>query len=165
MSRRGKGRGRYEIKITNLNKSYKLNEAFIKRIISKIIKKVNKKLKTATLEVVFLNDRSMKTFNKKYTGRDRATDVLCFDIGVGESGSGGGVADILISLEAAARNSKIFKVDLESEIVRYIIHAILHLTGQDDETDREKARMAREETAILDQVCEREDLSKVLTPR
>ena len=150
--------------VINQNKKYKINKAFVKKIVFGILKCL-KKNKGAELEFVFLDDKAIRGLNRRFKGKNSATDVLSFGLDGPEFGIEKFFGEIFISLDAARRNSKIFKTKFEDEICRYVIHGILHLFGFNDETPPEKRRMAKKEDDILKRLCAKEDLSKVLTRR
>lgn len=137
-----------------------LNGKFIKRIASKILKYIRKPRNT-DLEIVFLNNRAMRALNKRYKGRDSSTDVLSFKIDRREFGSDKFLGQIIISVEKAEQNAKVFNTSFEEELALYIIHGILHLFGYDDETAKDRLRMSRKESEVLGYLCKTEDLSKV----
>ena len=128
------------IKVKNLNKRYKLNERFLKKVSADIIKMLKKP--DAELEIVFLSDVAIRPFNKKYKHSDRATDVLSFDLD--------GLGEILISSDMALKNSSIFGTSFEEELVLYVIHGILHLCGYGDKTPAKKKEMRRREDFCLE---------------
>ena len=152
------------LKIQNLNKAYRLNEAFIKSLALEILKYI-KKTKQADLEVVFLNDKAIRTINKRYRTSDRSTDVLSFRIDRREFGEDRFLGEIFISSDRAFENSKVFKTKFEEELTLYVIHGILHLFGYDDQSAKERLEMSKRETGILDYLCRQKNLSKVLMPR
>lgn len=141
--------------IKNLNHRFKINTRFIKKIVAEILKILRKPGNTK-LEVVFLSDKAIRPINKKYRCRDRATDVLSFDLGC--------CGQILISSDTALKNSRTFKTSFEEELTLYVIHGILHLAGYDDEARQEKKRMSEKEDRILKRLCQK-NFSKVLMPR
>ena len=57
--------------------------------------------------------------------------------------------EIFISIEDALNNSKKYKVSLSDELVRLVIHGILHLLGYDDLNTSEKKIMKRLENKLL----------------
>ena len=148
------------IKIMNRNDSYGLNEACIKRIVLNILKLINKPQNTE-LEVIFLDDESIRALNKRYKKEDRPTDVLSFKIERKEFGLRSFLGEIFISSDTAFENSKIFGTGFERELTLYIIHGILHLFGYDDENAEDRARMSKRQTQILGRLCETENFSKV----
>jgi probable rRNA maturation factor len=91
--------------------------------------------RSASLSVVLIDDRSMQTYNRKYRGFDKPTDVLSF------RGDDGYLGDILISVETAFRQaSRSSALTLESNIRRLVLHGFLHLSGYDHETDNGEMR-------------------------
>ena len=152
------------VSAVNLHRSYKLNEALVKELASealRIIKKENK----VELELIFLDGKSIKRFNKRYRREDRATDVLSFRIDRKEFGQKAFLGEIAISLDAALDNSKSFGTSFTDEAVLYIIHGILHLFGYDDENAEDGRRMAKEQNRILGKLKKCKNLSEVLMPR
>ncbi len=83
------------------------------------------------ISVVLAGDRLLQRLNRDYRGRDRPTDVLSFP-GDGESG---GLGDIVISVETAARNARALGRSLPQELDVLALHGLLHVLGYDHETD------------------------------
>lgn len=150
------------IQIENLNKKFTLNGSFVKKLAAEILKSIKKDI---DLEIVFLDDRAITGLNKKYKKEDRPTDVLSFRLDRKEFGRKGDLGDIFISLDTARRNAKFYGTRFEGEIVLYVIHGILHLFGYDDGTVRDRRRMSKRQGAVLEELCSRENLSRVLTRR
>ena len=100
------------------------------------------------LSVVYVDDSLIKKVNYRFLGKDCPTDVLCFDLSQGKEQR----ADIMISTETALRNAARFKALPQTEIKRYLIHAILHLCGFNDGNRKDRQRMQRKERAILKKV-------------
>ncbi|MCX5686357.1 MAG: rRNA maturation RNase YbeY [Candidatus Omnitrophica bacterium] len=145
-----------KIRILNLHKKYRLNEPLIKKVIRRILKFCGRR-KKIELGFVFLGDKAIAAVNKRYKFEGSPTDVLSFDLDA--------AGEIFISLDRALRNSRIFGTKFEDEITLYVIHGILHLSGYDDETPRDKRRMSKKQDEILKYLWKKENLSKVLTPR
>ena len=80
----------------------------------------------AELSVTFLTAESMRALNRDYHGVDDLTDVLAF--GLGEDPL---VGDIYISPDAAEASARELGLDPAAEILRLVIHGILHLLGHD----------------------------------
>jgi len=93
--------------------------------------------------VCLLSDRAIRRYNEQFRKKDEATDVLSFPMGRGANGESEYLGDILISVEMAQRNASRFGVRLEDEIKALILHGLLHLQGQDHESD--SGQMARSE--------------------
>jgi len=153
-----------KVRVINLHKSYNLNERYAQNLAAKILKIINRE-RTAELELIFLDDKSIRKFNKKYKLENRATDVLSFKIDRRDFGQKLFLGEIMISLDTAFKNSKLYGTSFAYEIVLYIIHGILHLFGYDDETAGDSREMAKKQNQILDKLCSCRNLSEVLTLR
>lgn len=77
------------------------------------------------------SDRELRRLNLQFRGKDAATDVLSFPAPEDAS-----LGDIAVSAESAARQAAEFGHDSESEIRILMLHGVLHLLGQDHESDR-----------------------------
>lgn len=141
--------------VLSLNKKLCINERFVENIARSILKAIKKQ--NTDLEIIFLSDAEIRPINRKYKHANRATDVLSFDLG--------SCGQILISSDMALENSRIFSTPLEKELVLYVIHGILHLFGYDDEKPSERSRMFRKQASILEMLCAKVNLSKVLMRR
>lgn len=82
--------------------------------------------------------------NKRYSGKDEATDVLAFDIAM-PFDTENIFADIVISAQTALRNAGFFKTEPSYESELYVIHGLLHILGYDDHTPAQKELMRRKE--------------------
>ncbi len=141
------------IAVSNLNKRHRIDERFVAKLARMILKTLRKG--DLELEIIFLSDAAIKPVNKKYKDSDRATDVLSFDLD--------SCGQILISSDMALKNSRVFGTLFEKELVLYVIHGILHLLGYLDDKPRARSRMLRRQDSILEMLCAKVSLSKVLT--
>ena len=86
------------------------------------------------VHVLLADDATLKRLNRRFRGKNKATDVLSFP--AGNAGNGVGVAgDLAISLETAARQAARFGHSLRDEVRVLLLHGVLHLAGFDHETD------------------------------
>ena len=137
-----------DIQIKNLQRAIALNCPQIKAIVKAILK--YQRVQEASLSFVFVTNRAIKTLNKKFLGRSYETDVLSFDLrAASEHRKQIIIGEIIISVEMAVRNAKIYNNDLRNEIALYIVHGILHLLGYDDHRSRDIKRMRSREKGIL----------------
>ncbi|MCP5514366.1 MAG: rRNA maturation RNase YbeY [Spirochaetales bacterium] len=85
------------------------------------------------LSLVVCGDSFIKKLNCDFRGKDEPTDVLSFpqiesSFPAHEDGTVY-AGDIVISMETLIKNSEKFKVDINEEFIRLLIHGILHLKG------------------------------------
>ena len=70
-------------------------------------------------------------------------------------------ADIFICLDEAVRQARKFGTNWRLEVVRYLIHGILHQLGFDDASASARRKMRREENRRLRELSRRFPLSKL----
>jgi probable rRNA maturation factor len=85
------------------------------------------------VDVLLTSDAELQRLNRTYRGKNKATDVLSFPTPFEISPQHAG--DLAISLDTAARQAAAFNHSLEVEIKVLLLHGLLHLSGQDHETD------------------------------
>lgn len=120
----------------------------LKKIAAHILQVVGEAEAVLSLELV--GDGRMRRLNRSYRHRDTTTDVLAFATREGPGPPSLLLGDIVISLPQAIRQAREHQQDLDHELVRLLIHGVLHLCGYDHErNEREARRMARRERAVL----------------
>jgi probable rRNA maturation factor len=91
------------------------------------------------LSILVCDDEFIRGLNRQYRDKDESTDVLSFEQGDAYRGPDGEerilAGDIVISVQALARNARDFGVPEDEELRRLITHGILHLAGMDHEDD------------------------------
>ena len=104
---------------------------------------------TGTLTYIFCTDEYLLSINKKYLKSTYLTDIITFDYTEDKIISG----DMLISINRVKENAKIFKTTFQHELMRVMIHGILHLCGYKDKTPKEKELMKEKEEYYLNKYC------------
>lgn len=107
---------------------------------------------TGEINYIFCSDEYLHEINKKYLRHSTFTDIITFDYGIPPQVSG----DIYISIPRVFENSLKFKAPFypadekgNSELMRVMVHGILHLCGYKDKTAAEKKRMRKKENEYL----------------
>ncbi len=83
--------------------------------------------------VVLVNDAAMRDYNRDFRGQNRSTDVLSFPDQEDDGDEEPYLGDILICVEAAARQEK---DSLLQELQVLSLHGLLHLLGYDHDSDQ-----------------------------
>ena len=97
------------------------------------------------INYIFCSDERELAVNREFLGHDYYTDVITFDYSTPSTLNG----DIFISLDTVRSNAEMVGTSFENELLRILIHGVLHLTGQGDKTPETKAQMtAKEEKAL-----------------
>ena len=129
------------IKIFNEQHKIKLNVSKIRKYLPLVEKKMFLS-KDDDYNIIFLDDRKIKKLNKDFLKTERPTDVLSFKNSPNR-------ADIFMSVETAKGNAKFYKQDFYTEILRLIIHGILHAGGFTDYTEIDKKTMWEKQEQVL----------------
>ncbi|MHB8543813.1 MAG: rRNA maturation RNase YbeY [Leptospirales bacterium] len=96
------------------------------------------------VEINLVNNRTIRSINREYRGKNAATDVLSFRYDTPPSpGVPFPDGEILISVEKAQQQSLEQGISLESELINLLIHGICHLQGYDHEVGEEEAEEMR----------------------
>ena len=103
-------------------------------------------LEAGVINVIFCSDEYLLDLNQRFLDRDTLTDVIAFDYAEGEDEVSG---DVFISFERIGENAEKFDTSVEKELMRVIIHGILHLCGYSDKSKEEKAEMTSKEDKYL----------------
>ena len=101
--------------------------------------------KVGNLNYIFCNDDRILEVNKEFLGHDYYTDIITFDYS--EPGLVSG--DMFISLDTVLSNSSKFHTSYEKELMRVIIHGVLHLCGINDKGPGEREIMEAAEDKAL----------------
>ena len=104
----------------------------------------NKKI--SNLNYLFCNDAEILSVNKKFLDHDYFTDIITFDYSRGDKVAG----DIYISLDTVKSNAEKFNEENTGELLRVIVHGLLHLCGIDDKGPGERIIMESHEDAALE---------------
>ena len=106
--------------------------------------------------------------NEAFLRHKGPTDVITFDYSLEQASRLSGdrrdacpTAKIFICLEEAVSQGRRFHATWQSELVRYIVHGILHLLGYDDRAPRSRREMKKAEDALLRELAGRFDFRRL----
>lgn len=124
--------------------NFRINRSGGKKIfLEKVI--TDEKKNPGDLVFVFTNDENILEMNKKFLGHDYYTDVISFDYSDESKVNG----EIYVSIETVRRNAIEYKVNIDEEIMRVLIHGVLHLCGyRDTEIDEKKNMFLKQERLL-----------------
>lgn len=123
-----------------------------KRKISQWIKQVAAKegKKTGSLSYIFVSDEIILDMNKKYLQHDDYTDIITFDDSSVSTISG----EMYISIDTVKSNAIEYQTDFRNELLRVIVHGVLHLCGHNDKSLVEQQEMRSAEEKYLNEMSE-----------
>ena len=136
-----------EIKARNFTSGRVFPLRFFEDLAKEVLKA--QKIPAAHITILLVSASFIKSLNKRYLSRNKATDVLSFDLKPFGLRKVRLFGDVVVSVDAAAKASKTHKVPFRQELCRYIIHGILHLVGYNDKTEAGKKRMWKRQEELL----------------
>jgi rRNA maturation RNase YbeY len=128
--------------------TYSIQKKLKKSKLHALIKSLSIELNftVSNLEINIILSSDIHLINKSYLNHNYTTDIITFNYSNTLNQIDG---EIFISIDDALYNSKKFKVTLSEELVRLVIHGILHLLGYDDQNRSDKKIMKQLENKLL----------------
>lgn len=155
-----------EIHLQNRQRSVRINPVKLKNTVqtlldTKYFRNIFKKAlplccsNRLELSIVFVSEKTIRQMNKKFRGIDKVTDVLSFPmfdyLDRGKLLHNNLLGDVVVCPLRAMAQAKEYNVDIDEEMIRLIIHGILHLLGYDHERGKKEAqRMSRVQNMLCD---------------
>jgi rRNA maturation RNase YbeY len=126
------------------NTKFKFTRKRICKIwIKEIIESYRKSL--GTVNIIFTSNSYLLEINQKYLNHNYFTDVITFDYSESLLISG----DVFVSIDQVKVNSKDMASSFESELLRVIVHGVLHLLGFKDSNEEETQQIREKEDEAL----------------
>ncbi|MDP9291039.1 MAG: rRNA maturation RNase YbeY [Verrucomicrobiota bacterium] len=94
----------------------------------------------SAVEVSIVSDAKIAELHERFMGISGPTDVITFEHG-----------EIVIGAATAESNAKRYRHAVEDEIGIYIIHGLLHLSGFQDDTAKNRGAMHRVQRKMFTQ--------------
>ena len=101
------------------------------------------------VDIAVVTGRQIAGLNREYLHRRGPTDVLSFDLST--SPEAPLTAQIVVCADLAVREAHRRGHGPQRELMLYVVHALLHLLGYDDDTAPNAARMHAREDELLEQ--------------
>jgi len=165
------------IVVANRQRARKINLRLLKQIADGLLAEL--KIQNVELEINFVSTREMTRLNEKFLRHAGSTDVITFEYtNRGRSGSPRPSAkpgtmgtsrptlhgEIFICMDETVLQARRFRTTWQSELVRYLVHGVLHLLGYDDSRSVGRRKMKREEDRLVRELSRRFSLAQLARP-
>ncbi len=89
---------------------------------------------------------AMARLNEQFLSHQGSTDVITFDYSAPSVTLAG---DIVVCIDDAISQARRFRTSWQSELARYVVHGVLHLSGYDDQSPAARRQMKARENRLL----------------
>ncbi len=148
-----------KLAFSNRQRTKPLNPRRLREIAEAILAYLPR-VKDWDLMFYFVGAARMADINARHLGHPGATDVITFDYNDPEV-PGRICGEIFICVDVAIEQAREFRTSWQSEVVRYMVHSILHLCGYDDLKPAERREMKQAENRLVAKFSRQFKLSAV----
>jgi len=138
----------------NQTKDMAWSEDFFREVLSCSLSHLKLRDNTVELGLYLVAPERSQELNKKYRQKDKPTDVLSFPLNEHGLKKYGilPLGDIFICLEIAQRQANEMSIPADQELIRLVVHGLLHLLGYDHElsSDDEKKMIDLQEEIVTE---------------
>jgi rRNA maturation RNase YbeY len=143
--------------IANRQRAKKINVRWLKAVTGALL--AEQAGPEAALEINLVSPAQMARVNQTFLQHEGPTDVITFDYR--EDARAAVQGELFICPAVAVSQAREFGTDWRSELMRYVIHGLLHLLDYDDRQTAARHRMKQAEGRLLRDLGRRFALSKL----
>jgi probable rRNA maturation factor len=151
------------IVIANRQRTKKINPRFLKQVVEELFAELE--VTQAELGINLVGAREMTLVNENFLHHEGSTDVITFDhLDPGPKTPDAKLqlhGELFVCVDEAILQAKQFDASWQSEIVRYVVHGVLHLLGHDDLRAVARRKMKREENRLVRVLAKRFSLAQL----
>ncbi len=147
------------VSVQNRQRAFPVNLPLLRQITRTLLTEL-RPAKRFQLSVCLITSAEMTRLNERFLKHAGPTDVITFNLG--EAGQKERLAgEVFICPDLAEDHARRYRTSWQRELVRYLVHAVLHLEGYDDLLDAQRRAMKRQEDRTLRQLAIRFPLRKL----
>ena len=147
-----------QIEISNRQSLLEINHDRISAAVTTVLN--GESISEAKISIAIVGNAQIHETNRRFLNHDFATDVITFNMSDDDDGfklpdetesetDGVLQGDIMVSAEYAIESAKKYDWSPNDELMLYIIHGSLHLSGYDDLNDSDRQVMREKESHYL----------------
>ncbi|MDR3458497.1 MAG: rRNA maturation RNase YbeY [Verrucomicrobiae bacterium] len=148
--------------IANRQRRRKINSRLLKEIVGSLFAELA--IMDVELGINLVAAREMALVNETFLNHAGSTDVITFDHreNTRQARRPASVhGELFICVDDAIAQAREFKTTWQSEIVRYVVHGVLHLLGYDDLKPQLRRTMKRKENRLVLLLAKRFSLAQL----
>jgi probable rRNA maturation factor len=134
------------VSVLNRQRAARIDTKLLRQLTTQLLAQLH--CQAFEISIFLVGEKRMTELNEHYVQHSGPTDVITFDYR-DETRPGWLGGDIFVCVPVAIEQAARFRAPWKEEILRYVIHGILHLSGLEDHSDSGYRRMKREEKRLL----------------
>ena len=142
--------------IANRQRKKKINQHQLRLVVTELFSEL--KITNCELGIQFVSAERMAQINWQFLQHEGSTDVITFNHAESRSQLNG---ELFICVDDALSQAKEFGTTWQSELVRYVVHGVLHLCGYDDLKPHLRREMKRAENRLVRRLTKRFPLAEL----
>ena len=151
--------------ITNRQRAIPINTLLLRKITRTLLADLLQ-LDQFELGITIVRAPEMARINEAFLQHEGSTDVITFNYSESSKLETRNSklplhGELFICIDDALAQARQFRTSWQSELVRYVIHGVLHLRGFDDLRPADRRKMKREENRLLQKAARLFPLSKL----
>jgi probable rRNA maturation factor len=151
------------IAVANRQRTRKISLRLLKKFVNALLTELE--IEKAEIGICLAAAPEMTRLNETFLKHKGSTDVITFDHSVPSSQTPDTSpqihGEIFICVDEAVLQARKFGTSWQSEVIRYLVHGVLHLLGFEDSSAGARRKMKREENRRLREITHRFPLSKL----
>lgn len=147
-----------ELYIRNRQRSRKVDVKLLQNIAAAVLERSGRE--EYRMGILLVGDREMTRLNEGFLRHAGSTDVIAFGYTnhLGSALHG----EVFICMDEAVRQARRYRTSWQKEIVRYLVHGLLHFQGHSDDTPVQRRKMKAVENAWVHDLARQFCLSRLL---
>ena len=138
--------------ILKIKNKYKNLKIYKKNLMNCCENVLNQEKKTGNVSLIFVDKKEIKKIHRKFMNIDSETDVISFEYDCENYILDDSIiGDIFVSVDAALEYAKLNDITFNEELLRYVIHGILHCIGYNDSNTKPRKKMLKKQEEYVSQ--------------
>ena len=144
-----------ELTIRNRQRKRRVDSRLLRQITTGLLRDLLV-VESVELGVTIVAAPEMARMNWQFLQHEGSTDVITFDHSEAQESRRQAApgcrqinGELFLCVDEAVAQARSFRTTWQAELVRYVVHGILHLLGHDDHHAAPRRRMKREENRLV----------------
>lgn len=129
------------------DEQFAINKNIVHNVVAAVKKELN--FSISFLQINFVSSQYIIKLNEQYLKHEGSTDIITFDYSEENNNENNLDGECFICVEVAEENAKKFDVSIDLELIRLVVHGILHLLAYDDIEEDDRKVMKEKENELV----------------